>query len=63
MESPFEITVTAENKVEGVAIPNVLYIVEVTNDKFKAVELVDGEQKQKLGYDISISMLSGKSSF
>ncbi len=63
MESPFEITVTAKNKVEGVAIPNVLYIVEVDGGDFEAVELVDGEQKQKLGYDISISMLSGKSSF
>ncbi|NLW24217.1 MAG: hypothetical protein GXY91_03070 [Clostridia bacterium] len=63
MESPFTIAVTAKNKVEGVAIPNVLYIVEVDGGDFEAVELVDGEQKQKLGYDISISMLSGKSSF
>lgn len=51
-ESPFEITVTAENKVKEVAIPNVLYIVEVDGGVFEAVELVNGEEKQKLGYDV-----------
>lgn len=51
MESPFVITVTAENKVKEVAIPNVLYIVEVDGGVFEAVELVNGEEKQKLGYD------------
>lgn len=51
MESPFVITVTAENKVKGVAIPNVLYIVEVDGGDFIAVELVGGVENQELGYD------------
>lgn len=48
-DSTFEVSVSAKNNVAGVAIPNVLYIIDVQGGNFEAVELVNGEEKQKLG--------------